>query len=111
MFKKIVFTVASLLAMQGLAMAASTQSGKALEAIGVKFTPSNNVKTFYFSDAQNYTVNAKHTAGDRQYSTSNKVSNIYYTAVASGTDITAASTPTTITGAESSAYGAGWTAQ
>lgn len=46
------------------------------------FKPSNNVTTTYYVDAatsaQNYTVNAKNTAGNRAYSSSNMTSNIWF---------------------------------
>lgn len=112
MTKKIVFSIALLLLAQGMAFAAaSAKNATELQTTGIKFTPSNNVKVFYFSDTQNYTINSKHKAGDRQYSTSNKTSNIWYTTATAGSEISASTTPTTTTGADAADYGSGWTAQ
>lgn len=111
MMKKICAAAALLLAMQGLAYA--TLSGGPLSSTGISFTPSNNVKVFYFSDGQNYTINAKHDAGDRKYSTSNKTSNIWWIADTAGTALTASGVPTTVTGETDAEYVAltGWSAQ
>ena len=111
MMKKILAAAALLLAMQGLAYA--TMSGGALSSTGISFTPSNNVKVFYFSDGQNYTINSKHDAGDRKYSTSNKTSNIWWISATAGTALTASDTPTTVTGETDAGYVAatGWSAQ
>ncbi|TSK08978.1 MAG: hypothetical protein FPO08_06680 [Geobacter sp.] len=113
MMKKIITAAALLLAMQGLAYAAGTLTGGPLSSTGISFTPSNNVKVFYFSDGQNYTINSKHDAGDRKYSTSNKTSNIWWIGATSGTALTASDVPTTVAGETDAGYVGltGWSAQ
>jgi len=110
--KKIIAAAALLIALQGVAFAAGA-SGTALQSTGIKFTPSNNVLVFYNSDsttsAQSYTINGKHTAGDRTYSTSNQTSNIWYTSSTAGTQLDGSGGITTA-GATATMY-SGWTAQ
>ena len=83
--KKIILTIAALVALEGLALA-----GTGVPAAPFSFKPSNNVSVYYATDQANasgqaYLVNTRHSAGDRVYSSTNATSNIWYkTATASG---------------------------
>ena len=76
--KRVILTVASIIAFSGMAYA----GGIPLAAGTFEFTfkPSNNVGSSYFVDGnnQNYVANTKHEAGNRVYSSSNNTSNIFY---------------------------------
>jgi len=84
MFKKLILTVAAFIAFQGLASALTWVdiNATALTNQAFYFKSSNAVGVIYANDAlgvpQAYDIAAKHTAGDRLYSTSSHSSNIMY---------------------------------
>lgn len=77
--KKVIFAIATLMAFSSLAHAGGLPTVSTFT-----FKASANVSTSYFTDQnkQNYTVNTKHTAGNRTYSSSNTTSSVWYKEVA-----------------------------
>ena len=71
MRNKIVAVIAFMMLLEGAAFANPWPTG-------VSYKQSNNVDLDYYSNQQNYTINSKHKAGNRVYSTSNNTSNIWY---------------------------------
>jgi hypothetical protein len=105
MFKKIAALIAFALTVQGVAYAEAWPAN-------VNYKQSNKVGIDYYSDDQNFTINTKHEAGNRVYSTSNNTSNIFFKENDAWKGDTLAETSasdTTVTG--QSTYGAGWTSQ
>jgi hypothetical protein len=89
MLKKISLTAAAFLMMTSIASAVAITGGYVdmtnlgtAATPGLFYKPSNKVVVLYghdlASNAQNYTLAAKHTSGDRTYSTSNLSTAIYW---------------------------------
>lgn len=81
--KKIILTIAVVIALQGLALAAN-----GIPASPFTFKQSNNVTIWYATSGgstatgQSYVVDTKHNAGDKIYAASNASSNIFFKTVA-----------------------------
>jgi hypothetical protein len=93
MLKKIVLTIAALIALTGMSYALSNPDF--IENVpGISFKTSTNVKVQYFNDAatspQKYSIYSKHTSGNRYYGTSSLSTSIFYKEVANsnGTGMT-----------------------
>lgn len=84
--KKIITIVATLLAMQGIAVAEGGIPTKTMGDKAFTFKPSTNVSVSYFTTGgtstgvvnTDYAVNTKNSSGNRVFTSTNNTSNIWY---------------------------------